>query len=63
MKAKPRDGLYETCLAQWQAADWPSLQELDSAALQSHPQRAHIALMACSACHQLDAGEDARPAG
>lgn len=60
MKLTPRDGLYEMCLAQWQAADWPALHDLDSAALQSHPQRAHIALMACSACHQLDAEDDAR---
>jgi hypothetical protein len=60
MKATPRDGLYETCLAQWQAADWLALHELDSAALQLHPHRAHIALMACSACHQLDAQDDAR---
>lgn len=49
------DGLLERARAQWQYGDWASLRGIDVLALQSHPERAKLALLA--AAGHLQAGD------
>lgn len=55
------ENLLERARTQWQFGDWQSLLALDRAALQHHPDRAKLALLAAAAHLQTDTTDTARP--